>query len=637
MFRLFFHKLKLNWHKYWKQVLGGGTLLILFYSVLRFLVAGFSACDVANALTILNEKEYLQRQSRGLLSNTRASQQAPQHYYDQIGPNTPSMAQLHGHSPLFHPPCLEKWLASRPRHKLVEDFLPLQELVNNVANSSSASMKKRRYEDEIADYVQSKYRALGFDVIQPIDHHQQQSSQSRSYELSTAPSSQRPWMECNRDKLTTSAISFSAVADSNHPIPFHHYAAFSKHYFRFYSLLVWQSRVYHIINHEACVHTFVIDEDQDKFWKDISAVSPYSTMNRKIVEYMNFLTHYKTLSTNKCESVVSGSGYQREMFNIMMDSDESYFLHPADALLLTSMILNDDTCTFAGAASSQSSSILSNVNVTLLLNGDYSSDHGLSDSRENEGPMSATEHQRSPNQIDLVYVDYSSFANVRAVFQHLHELAHSSHRSSSSTDRKHGIASNDMPAHINIFPKMVILQEENLLLYDLVRTMFTTDIVIAISLESLQYVTYMKPCSVVIAVQTPLRDVVDELNQSYEHFPSKNRHAIKHDHGLNEFIFNDQWLRGMTNSIDAIYHVLSIDDLDAAMLDNEFIQHHPHCKQFLPFKNQANRKVGSALRLPSLCSRGIKGWDLNRDRLHEVVKKSVLLREECIKSHPYYS
>lgn len=139
----------------------------------------------------------------------------------------------------------------------------------------------------------------------------------------------------------------------------HHLPHFCEIYFNFYSLHLWQDRLLQ----ENCIRSFIVDESVTSFWQKSSA-DPDAQWMQDLVQLVDVRLKASTITSSKCykssailaakgESLNSTSGEldrwqekaqtHRES-KVIAGALHGWFLHPVDAIMLSSSVLQEDPC-----------------------------------------------------------------------------------------------------------------------------------------------------------------------------------------------------------------------------------------------------------------------------------------------------
>lgn len=547
--------------RYGKKVLGVLVLTAMVYFALWFMHGGVSICRVANSLSMQVDEDVSTKAPRTTLKRHRYSDHTNPNTLDSTELLSPAARRRH----FYHPVCLQTWLeASTP---------------------SQFFQGQNQSRDFIASYIQQKYQILDFDVIRPLEkkgylddaisQFPSNSEQAdKQQDKANKPLHYVP-MECDKDQFQTNSITFSAPSVQDE---YHHFLNFIASYYRHYSLLLWQSNIYHTVQ-ESCINGFAVDESVAGFWQTAMDVkSPI----RHIIQLVNRYSGYQTITTNVCNSVIAGSGYQKSIFSIMLDASEQFFLHPADALLMSTTIARVSPCTWA----KQGHALVSKgANVTVI-------------------------------QVPSTLADGSPVP--------LHSLSHVGNYLGFTDYIKHHFQKQS-PYLIQQVTSATLTA--SMPLKQVATTYLSTDIVLTLDSNMANFLSFMKPCSVLVFLRIP------RLTDEHGMFVESEEKPIK---GKEQAVIeaNEEVLRKkLAASSDILYRSLDLS-LAHAMLDQDFLSRHSNCQ---PFFTQAASDESREVSMNHVCLHAIMGWDLQKDAvkalLHDVIKE----RNTCLKSHVYYA
>jgi hypothetical protein len=354
---------------------------------------------------------------------------------------------------------------------------------------------------------------------------------------------------------------------------FGHFPHFSEMYFRFYSLMLWQKRVYNFGGDESCIHSFAVDRNIHTFWKIIGNKRSWI---RDLVSTINSKTGYQTLTSNVGKSLVDFRRYQ----TIKLRNKEGYFLHPSDSLMLSSTILDKNPCELHGRAFE-----LLSQKVNFLIIDRKSTRRIL-----NLNNVTQTIQEVSRNE---------------SIFARGH---HHRHPGSSSQER----ISQDFANISYSFFESKSFSEQ-------VKTINQADIVFSIHGAQLTNIVFMKPCSVLIEVMPWLYNVpsyfgrfstsADLLHYTWEETPEN---SISNPGLYNPFDIlkcNEFKLRYYSLHQSGHYSSADLDDL---------------CY------HDGRGKCRS-------CFRQVEGLVVNVKKLRHYLTVAVKERQKCILQHPFYN
>jgi hypothetical protein len=423
--------------------------------------------------------------------------------------NPPITAGNLRHS-IYHPKCMDKWVDS-------SDF------------------------ESIEHYVKSKFHDYHDDLFNPT-------------------------LEGGRRCSSTSEIKFSAP---NRESFFGHFPHFSEMYFRFFSLLIWQNRVFEL-NYESCVHSFQIDMNVRKFWNEITFEKGW---NRNIISKINEASGYNTISSNVDELLsLSKSSV------ITLKNREGYFLHPSDAVLLSSIIRNENPCELAG----QSRSLLSHPLKITILN------RSLTRKVLNVDNITHVIHEVSQN----------------------HSLFSYSHRKGFSTRVPRGISNITV---INFDDKPFSHQ---------VKIMHDTDIIISVHGAGLTNLVFMKPCSVVIEAMPWLYNVPSYYTQF-----SKSSDILHYS-----------WEEGPETSVfnPGLLYNFEIGVCERIM--RQYRRYYASGKYTAEeLDDMCYFDGGKGTGVCRSCARQVEGLIFSLNKLQETLELAIKDRAKCIRNHPFYN
>eukprot|EP01038_Epipyxis_sp_PR26KG_P010948 gene10948-14700_t len=160
---------------------------------------------------------------------------------------------------------------------------------------------------------------------------------------------------------------------------FHQPSSFAEAYFGYISAIIWQNRFFgNNYNNQTgwganeCLRSLVVDKTS-RLWdltkQQISVVIPRHELDlRPLITYTNPFRisqsewisdlissvdddlGIKTIKSSSCELLSSKNYLPNNQFEILTERFFHWFLHPSDALLLGSSILNQDPCEWKGKA-----------------------------------------------------------------------------------------------------------------------------------------------------------------------------------------------------------------------------------------------------------------------------------------------
>lgn len=352
---------------------------------------------------------------------------------------------------------------------------------------------------------------------------------------------------------------------------FQHFPHFIELYLRIFSMILWQPNVFPGLN-ISCVHRFMISGRETMFWSD-SLSSPNSWI-RDLIYAVNRQSGYDTLAVDaSCDDISA----VRHI--IVMQEREYYFLHPADALMLTSSVLGNNPCEYHG----QVDSILREKPSVMIL------------SRKN--------NRRIAN-LEAVKQYISGFTTSLA-------LTYVRPRRASS-GKKHVVLTNK-----NVTVGEVLLRDfEGLKLLEQATSMRHTDILVTIHGAAISNIIFMRPCSVVIEVLPWLYNVPN-------YFGNLTKHSG---------ILHYSWLADPEHSVPDF----SIPEYknDCQQYWKKYLRlHHENRTTVEDLSEQCYWKEKASCRS---CFRSVDQIVLPENVVLPLFQRALVERAECIANHPFY-
>jgi len=146
----------------------------------------------------------------------------------------------------------------------------------------------------------------------------------RGFAIATGP----VMYQCN----TRSGATFGQViADKVHHLPH-----FCEGFFNFFSLMNWQV----VMLQEPCIDSVVVDHRTTSFWRK-SAMDANSDWMRELIDAVNSYFQTISITSSRCSDENPIRSFAPK---VVKGGLHGWFLHPIDAVLLSSYILNERPC-----------------------------------------------------------------------------------------------------------------------------------------------------------------------------------------------------------------------------------------------------------------------------------------------------
>lgn len=452
---------------------------------------------------------------------------------------------------------------------------PLQNLLRSrktalrLSGGSAITATSMRHPDCMRTWIKSSqsispYAFYDHDVIQ------------RYVKTKLASSITHGWIEKapnNQYQCMPAASTVAFACPSREPF-FQHFPHFIELYLRVFSMILWQPIVFSGLN-SSCVHRFMISDRETRFWGE-SLSSPNSWI-RDLVYAVNRHSGYDTLAVDaSCDDIPS------VRHRVIMQEREYYFLHPADALILTSSVLGNNPCEYHG----QVDTILREKPSVMIL------------SRKNNRRV----------------------ANPEAVKQYISGFTtplttSSGHRRrTSSNSKKHVVATS---SNRNVTVGEVSLRDfEGLKLLEQATYMRHTDILVTIHGAAISNIIFMRPCSVVIEVLPWLYNVPD-------YFGNLTKHSG---------VLHYSWLAGFEHSTPDFS--VSKYKQECQFYWKKYLRlFHENRTSVEDLSEQCYYKETPSCRS---CFRSVDKIVLPEDVILPLLQRALVDRAECIANHPFY-
>ncbi len=437
----------------------------------------------------------------------------------------------------------------------------------------------------------------------------------------------------------------------------HHIPHFAEAYFGYFSAVLWQHRVYqqkqlslswhnnmttlHEDWNHTCVHSLLIG-DHSSFW---SVPLATHTWMRSIVDIVDKHFGIQSIQSPKCIVQKTGAPVR---FLESYARQESWFLHPSDSHLLTSIILKRNPCVYHNQAKKM---VSLPIKVALI---------GRIGTRRIINEVATLQFLKSIGAIDLYDDDQSSIkvpldvvtswnSDKLPEFNANHSIYNENDkqnlsRSASLLTRLRG--SLNTPDFIDNEKLQGYNSKnnsenngiyfENLTFKQQVALMQSTDIGITVHGAGETNIAFMKPCSVIIEIFpngfyipnyfNSLAIKVGLLHYSWqESFENTIRKKLFQEREYCRSIIHD-----LRNGIYRSHHPKrhkSEDQTQSSTVENPMNQQGDDKQLLACFEDGMCRS----------CTREADGIIINHKILGEVILKAAQERADCILQHPYYA
>lgn len=384
----------------------------------------------------------------------------------------------------------------------------------------------------------------------------------------------------------------------------HHIPHFAEAFFSLFSGLIWQPLIHQYLNHEpvdlsdkthACVQQIMID-DSSSFWS--TPLESHYWM-RDIVATLDSKLGIQSVQSASC---VAPKARSKAVLHKV--HEYSWFWHPIDAVMLTSLLLKQDPCFYY----QKGPELISTPNLNVVIIGR----HGT------RGLFNAPEVARTLSSFQTSNKQESSstkvgFKVIKGWKTHHNEVGKESFVE--SADFHSGNSA--------IYLEPLSLRQQAVLLRE-------TDVVIAVHGAGETNIAFMKPCSIVI-----------EVYPRGFYIPYYFGGLAKQS-GLLHYSWN-------ANSSHTIRKQSFIDRPFCKDLLDEMIEgkSKPKTSYFQQKKPKKDDLSGMTLEQRvqrcsgeskcRMCAREADGVFVDVDQLKEVLAHAIHDRQACIANNPYYS
>ncbi len=450
--------------------------------------------------------------------------------------------------------------------------------------------------EKIYQYIHHKFH----DYEGKVFLHQKHHKQSPTTPLEDSPL-QKPtdYYTCTKD-----STQIPRMIAPNRERFFGHFPHFSEMYLRFVSLLLWQKVVYNLPN-VSCITQFQVHHSVERFWNVIKSSNGWI---HHILQHIDTTSQYATITNDLGKSFFDFHRHE----TIVLPNSESHFIHPADAMMLTTSLLKQDPCTLAGTAAHLSKKKL---NVVLISRKDTRRILNLANltnslSNYMKEPITAPKHYYPAD----VMIRYTSPNHHN---QHNINLQHWEKKLSSLPEINN--------ITVTYFEKKTFLTQ--------VQEMNDADIVISIHGAQLTNVIFMKPCSVVIEIMPWLYDVPSAFDQFTR--SSDIIHYTWQEEPYHTF--------GYVNDGTSTIPSKPLNDKDTGSPHSKIcrdyrekyeLMYASHKYNASDLANHCYQDGGGTCRS---CARNIEGLIITEEKLSNYLTLARMARQECILEHPFYN
>ena len=412
----------------------------------------------------------------------------------------------------------------------------------------------------------------------------------------------------------------------------HHFAHFAEAYFAYFSTLLWHQRLYQyealvhghrskLMNdsypqHRSCQHiNSLLIGDHSSFW-DVPLAS--HKWMEDIVDIVDQQFSIQSIQSTQCITTLrNDNNYSMEVIEFK-PREESWFLHPSDSLLLTSLILNQSPCRYHNQ---KDALVLAPIRIGLIgrrgtrkiLNEAEIVRFLSSIQHVNVSSVSGEMRTVSVMLTDDQHVLTTSIQQDSIAKQHINISNDASFMSPRTSSMRHKVPAADPSA---IYFEKLTFREQ-------VELMHSLDIAITVHGAGETNIAFMKPCSIVIEVFPYGFYIPDDFGSL----------------ALKVGLLHYSWQEASENTIrthdfqERKYCKDVLKRFFDPMKSNKFVNQQSN-------NNQRNDKqLSECLQNGQCrsCAREADGVLIQQSTLYSVLVQAVQDRANCTEEHPYYS